>query len=83
MKNSAKLPEASIKMKDANTAVFYKPIVTGEICLKCHGDPSTFPTALKEKLQTLYPDDLATGYKTGEIRGAFRVEFPLQQQNDE
>lgn len=82
MASSPKLPDASIKMKDANTAVFYKPIVTGEICLKCHGDPLTLPVELKEKLHSLYPNDLATGYKTGEIRGAFRVEFPLQQKND-
>ncbi len=45
-------------------------------CLKCHGDPAAFSEALSDKLGKLYPDDKATGYTTGELRGALRVEFP-------
>jgi len=54
---------------------YMKAIPTGEVCLKCHGvdiDP-----AVSEKLNTLYPQDKATGFNIGDIRGAFVVIKPL------
>jgi hypothetical protein len=56
---------------------FYKPIKIGmPACLKCHGNPETdITTATKEKLQSLYPKDLATGYALGEFRGLWKIEF--------
>jgi len=74
------LPKPIVKLKDAHTAVYYKPIPVGSICLKCHGAPSTFPEELTRQLKQLYPDDQAIGYKANDLRGAFRVEFPLQDQ---
>lgn len=71
-------PTDEVRVKDEKTAVFYRPIMTKEVCLKCHGDPDTFPAELKGRLATLYPKDKATGYSEGELRGAFRVEFPLK-----
>jgi len=57
--------------------VYYKTIKTGmPACLKCHGtpeleiSPSTF-----EKLQKLYPNDLAIGYKLNDFRGLWKIEF--------
>jgi len=73
------LPPAVVKLKNDSAAVYYKPIITGEICLNCHGDPATFPQGFQAKLKQLYPNDQATGYKTGNLRGAFRVEFPLKK----
>ncbi len=32
---------------------------------------------VKAKLAELYPDDRATGYKEGDIRGAFTLSKPL------
>jgi hypothetical protein len=29
------------------------------------------------KLKTLYPDDKATGYQTGDVRGAFTISQPM------
>lgn len=46
-------------------------IAEGAPCLTCHG--SNIAPTLAAKLKTLYPDDQATGYKTGDIRGAFSV----------
>lgn len=40
-------------------------------CLICHGDQ--LPEDVKTKLSELYPEDKATGYKLGDIRGAFVV----------
>jgi hypothetical protein len=47
------------------------------MCLQCHGDPANdiSPETLN-KIQTLYPDDAATGYKTNELRGIWVVEMP-------
>jgi hypothetical protein len=58
---------------------FFAPIVlTQELCLKCHGeagkDISPEHVALIDKL---YPGDQAKGFKTGDLRGAWRVDFPL------
>lgn len=52
-----------------------KAIPTGEVCLTCHG--SDIDTALNAKIKSLYPDDIATGFKKGDIRGAFVVTKPL------
>ncbi|MDH4133216.1 MAG: DUF3365 domain-containing protein [Gammaproteobacteria bacterium] len=44
-------------------------------CLQCHG--SNIDPAVSAKLKALYPQDNATGYKTGELRGAFTITQPM------
>jgi hypothetical protein len=48
---------------------FMKAIPTGQVCLSCHG--TAISPAVTAKLKELYPKDIATGYKEGDIRGAF------------
>ncbi|MDC9725796.1 MAG: DUF3365 domain-containing protein [Gammaproteobacteria bacterium] len=48
-----------------------KAIPTAEICLTCHG--SDIAPAIQTKLDELYPNDQATGFKLGDIRGAFTL----------
>jgi hypothetical protein len=50
---------------------FMKAIPTGALCLQCHGTEIAPPVA--EKLAELYPDDQATGFSQGDLRGAFVV----------
>ncbi len=50
---------------------FMKAIPTGEVCLRCHG--SELAPEVSQALADLYPEDQATGYKEGDIRGAFVV----------
>jgi len=61
--------------KTQNT--FYAPIIMGiPTCLKCHGN--TEADIEPEVLQVIskkYPADKATGFKMGELRGLFKVEF--------
>ena len=52
-----------------------KAIPTGNICLACHG--KTIAPILISKLDELYPDDKARGYRAGEIRGAFTFKTKL------
>lgn len=57
--------------------IYYKPIKTAmPACLKCHGQPnSDIDKATLSKLQKLYPEDLATGYKLNDFRGLWKIEF--------
>lgn len=65
----------------ANTATgfaYYKPIIiNNEVCLKCHGviDDSTH---LGQALKSIYPNDYATGYKMGDLRGMIVVDIPAE-----
>ncbi len=64
-----------IELGDQRTGALI-PIFLKEKCLTCHGDPQTIPTDVKEKLAALYPEDQATGFAPGDLRGWFWVEVP-------
>lgn len=50
---------------------FMKAIPTASICLACHGE--SISPEVKQQLSALYPEDRATGFREGDIRGAFVV----------
>jgi hypothetical protein len=54
---------------------YMKAIPTGAVCTNCHGTQIAEPlaNALKER----YPDDQATGFAAGDLRGAFSVRIPI------
>jgi len=52
-----------------------KAIPTGAICLTCHGE--SIAPEVQAKLTALYPNDHATGFSAGQIRGAFVYTKPL------
>lgn len=62
---------------DEQTLHYMKPIPTAGVCLNCHGEHIE-PTVIS-KLDALYPDDQARGFKEGDIRGAFVLQAPLAQ----
>ena len=68
---------ADTVIQENKKIVYYKPIkILSPACLKCHGMPgSDIDPATSEKLETLYPDDLATGYHLNDFRGIWRIEF--------
>ena len=49
-------------------------IVTEPGCLACHG--SEIATDIRQAILTRYPDDGATGFAVGDLRGALWVEVP-------
>jgi len=56
---------------------YMKAIPTAaEPCLACHGGSIAEP--VKAKIAELYPQDQATGFKAGDIRGAFTLSKPLK-----
>lgn len=50
---------------------YMKAIPTDGVCLNCHGMNVSQPFV--SKINSLYTDDKATGFKKGDIRGAFTV----------
>jgi hypothetical protein len=50
---------------------FMKAVPTGDVCLKCHG--TQLAPEVAQVLADIYPEDRATGYNVGDIRGAFVV----------
>ena len=60
-----------VEHQDHKEFRFMKAIPTGGVCLACHGE--NLAQGVQETITTLYPDDKATGFKSGDIRGAFVV----------
>ncbi len=56
---------------------FMKAIPTEQVCLTCHG--TAIKPEIAEKLKALYPEDKATGYQEGDLRGALVVVKNLAQ----
>jgi len=51
------------------------PVV--ELCTQCHGTPERIGPPVQARLAELYPQDKATGYTIGQIRGAMTISKPL------
>ncbi len=63
-------------LEDADGATrlrWMRPIVTGPMCLTCHGPAESQSAELRAALRRGYPEDAAVGYAPGELRGAFSV----------
>ena len=66
-----------VVMKDADGYVhFYAPIKLKKECLKCHGTPGKeIPEPVYKLIKSKYPNDKATGFKVGELRGIWDIKF--------
>ena len=76
--DSANLEYSEMVMDGGKHEVRYMKaivIAEGTPCLACHG--SNIAPEVSAKLKTFYPKDQATGYKTGDIRGAFSIRQPM------
>jgi len=56
---------------------YMKAIGVKSQCIACHGPEDRIKPEVREILKERYPHDKATGYKTGELRGAFSIKRPL------
>jgi hypothetical protein len=55
-----------------------RAIPTDAVCLTCHG--ATLAPELAAAIRRDYPDDAATGFSQGQLRGAFSVIWPAGPQ---
>ena len=53
--------------------VMMKAIPVQAVCLTCHGKEQQVTENVKKILSINYPNDEATGYTTGDLRGAFSI----------
>lgn len=75
LKNGETLPAYALTKRVNGETVYYKPIViNNETCLKCHGDVAG-DSPLGKAIKETYPEDHATGYKMGDLRGMITVSF--------
>ncbi len=58
---------------------YMKAIPTDKLCLSCHGSQIALP--VQKMIDKNYPNDMATGYKMGDIRGAFSVKRSYSKLN--
>ena len=59
---------------------YFSPILIQPPCLSCHGKKEKLSPNILKALEKKYPDDKATGYKSGDLRGSFSV--IIKQQNN-
>jgi len=52
-----------------------KAIPTAPLCITCHGE--TIAPELARTIEQLYPEDQATGFEVGQLRGAFTATMDL------
>lgn len=76
MKNGKAPEPETIKNPEVGTTFLAPIVIPGPLCLQCHGDPAgdIAPETLTS-IRKLYPEDKATGYKPGDLRGAWKVTF--------
>jgi hypothetical protein len=55
---------------------YVEPILIQPVCLTCHGPALADDVAAR--IAELYPDDRAVGFREGDFRGVFWVEYPVE-----
>lgn len=71
---AAKLERAEVVMENGKPVQRYmRALPTMELCMQCHGAAEKLKPAVVAKLKAMYPDDRATGYAIGDIRGAMTL----------
>jgi len=67
------------KVLPNNRVGYAEPITVQPLCLACHG--KVLAPEVAARISETYPDDAATGFEEGDLRGLYWVEFPLNMNN--
>ncbi len=75
--NKGATPQPAIGTNRTGFYTYYAPIVlTLPLCLNCHGQPGQdIQPEVLTQLKATYPADDATGFKLGQLRGLWSVDF--------
>lgn len=71
---SPELKEPKVVDLPENKSGVLFPIMLKVQCLTCHGPGDKIATEIRDELARLYPNDQATGFQEGDLRGWFWVE---------
>jgi len=66
-------------LENGRTGVLF-PILLKVQCLTCHGPDDKIAAEIRTELARLYPNDTATGFQEGDLRGWFWVEVPADSE---
>lgn len=70
------LPEHVVQGTPAGDFRYYRPLRVQPLCLQCHGSLEDLAAGVNTALAERYPEDEATGYAVGDLRGVVRVTVP-------
>lgn len=74
----ATLEKSTLVEQDGKKEFRYvKALPAQAMCLGCHGTADKIPADVATKIKALYPEDKATGYAAGHIRGAITLRKPV------
>ncbi|HMQ61136.1 MAG TPA: DUF3365 domain-containing protein [Flavilitoribacter sp.] len=69
-----------VRLLDGQRVAFAAPIRVMPLCTKCHGkEGETMNAADAQVIRSLYPQDQATGYAEGDLRGMWSIVFTREQ----
>jgi len=57
---------------------YLKPILVQAECLNCHGNQTDIMPEVNNLIAQAYPQDKATGYKVGDLRGAVSIKKSIE-----
>lgn len=66
--------EDVVLAKGSGELAYLSPIMLAEFCTECHGTADRISDDVKKILAEEYPEDEATGFQAGDLRGWFWVE---------
>ena len=69
----ARAKEDVILTRSDGELAYLSPIIMGELCTKCHGTAAQMPDDVRRMIADKYPEDEATGFQAGDLRGWFWV----------
>lgn len=69
-----RVKEDVVLMGPKDTLAYLSPIKTAAVCLNCHGTAEQIPEDVQQMIAEAYPQDEATGFAEGDLRGWFWVE---------
>jgi hypothetical protein len=58
---------------------YLRPLTVAPLCTTCHGSKENIPQEVKTILAERYPNDRATGFLVGDVRGAITVKIPVTE----
>ncbi len=75
-----RLPEEYVDVVEESGKLwlrYMKPLPVSPLCITCHGPKENIPLEVQAILKERYPDDRATGFLVGDLRGAISVKIAL------
>lgn len=76
----ARVAEDVVLVHEDGSLATLSPISMKEVCSNCHGPAEAIPPEVKKILAEAYPEDQATGFEVGELRGWFWVRYGAESE---